>query len=81
MTSKKRRFRLGKRIRLETGLPLPVCMRAAKLIDRGDSLDIIYGNLTIFSGVTATSYFSCGPDCCGPEGYKLVGPRGEFRFY
>lgn len=81
MTAKKRRKILGKRIREATGLSLPVCMRAAKLIDRGDAMDIIYGKSLLFSGLAQTSFFSCGPDCCGPSGYKLVGPRGEYQFY
>lgn len=90
MTAKKRRRNLGKKIRQETGLPLPVCMRAAKLIDRGDSTDMIYGRRTPdgewrvpvqFIGLVQTNFFSCGPECCGSNGYKLVGPRGSYAFY
>jgi len=81
MTAKKRRRNLGKRIRQETGLPLPVCMRAAKLIDRGDGYDMVYKDMPLFSGCVQTNYFFCGPECCGSNGYKLVGPRGEYNFY
>ena len=89
MTAKKRRRQLGRKIRKETGLPFPVCMQAAKLIARGDSMTIVYGRRTPdnewrvpveFLGLAKTAYFPCGPDCCGPCGYKLVGPKGEFEF-
>ncbi len=89
-TVKKRARNRGKVIRRETGLPLPVCMRAAKLIERGRGCDIIYGILNtetnvrafapIFEGVVKANYFSCGAECCGSNGYKLKGPRGEYVF-
>lgn len=90
MTSKKRRRNLGKTIRQETGLPLPIAMRAAKLIDRGDGTVMVYGRRTPdgewrvpvqFIGLASVSYFGCGPECCGSNGYKLVGPRGEYVFH
>ena len=89
MTAKKRRQKLGKKIRKETGLPLPTAMRAAKLIDRGDGVTMVYGTRTpdnewrvpvMFIGLITHSYFSCGPTCCGSNGYKLNGPKGSFVF-
>jgi hypothetical protein len=76
MTAKKRRRNLGKTIRQKTGLPLPVAMRAAKLIDRGDRWDLSTHPLTMDH--TKAVSFSCGPECCGFKGYVLVGPRGEY---
>ena len=63
---------LGKLIRRETGLPLPIAMRAAKLIVRGRQWDIS-------DEIRLPRWFGCGPDCCGFAGYKLVGPRGEWN--
>lgn len=76
MTAKKRRRNLGKTIRQKTGLPLPIAMKAAKLIDRGCGYDLISHPLTE-QHVKAVS-FSCGPECCGFRGYILSGPRGEY---
>jgi hypothetical protein len=77
-TTKKRARTLGKKIRLETGLALPIAMRAAKLIERGRGIDILYhATLSEFAHPT---YYSCGPECCGSNGHKLVGPRGEYPF-
>jgi hypothetical protein len=89
MIAKKRRRRLGKKIRQETGLPFTVCMQAAKLIDRGDSMTIVYGRRTPdnewrvpveFIGLAKVSFFPCGPECCGSNGYDLIGPKGKFHF-
>lgn len=77
MTAKKRRRNLGKRIRQETGLSLPVCMRAAKLIDRGESGYELSTHPLIGSHVSGVN-FPCGPECCGFRGYILSGPRGEY---
>lgn len=89
MTAKKQRIQLGKKIRKATGLKLPIAMRAAKLIHRGDGIVMVYGRRTPdnewrvpveFIGLVEHSYFSCGPACCGSNGYKLIGPKGEYIF-
>lgn len=75
MTAKKRRMKLGKVIRRETGLPLPVCMTAAKMIDRDKGEELQW--------TAATEEFvqsiKCGDGCCC-FGRELVGPRGSYRF-
>lgn len=76
MTSKKRRRNLGKTIRQATGLLLPVAMRAAKFIDRGDRYEVLSHPLT--ESHVKVIRFSC--DCCGIEGYALTGPRGDYKF-
>ena len=78
MTIKKRARARGKRIRQETGLPLPIAMRAAKLLERGRGYDLI--SHPLIESHVKYNYFSCGPECCGSNGYKLVGPRGEYVF-
>jgi hypothetical protein len=63
---------LGKLIRKETGLALPLAMRAAKLIVRGREWDIS-------SELRFPRYFGCGPECCGFEGWVLRGPKGDYK--
>lgn len=71
-TFKSQGRKLGKLIRKETGLPLPIAMRAAKLIVRGRVWDIV-------SEHRVPRFFDCGPDCCGFKGYVLSGPKGEYN--
>jgi len=89
MTAKKRRKLLGKKIRKVTGLKLPIAMQAAKLIDKGDYTVMVYGRRTPdnewrvpveFIGLVKTAFFPCGPECCGSNGYDLIGPKGKFHF-
>lgn len=66
--------KLGKKLRKETGLALPVCMRAAHLLvrDRGGELK----NHPMIGPFIEYAMFPCGMDCCGPRGYQLAGPKG-----
>lgn len=77
MTIKKQARAKGKEIRRITGLPLPVCMRAAKLIVRDRRYDIL--GKKIFNEHVTSVPFWCGYECCGTKGYILVGPKGEFE--
>ena len=75
MTAKKRRMKLGKAIRRETGLPLPVCMTAAKLIDRAREREVETTEITR----DASHPVRCGDGCCFVA-RELVGPRGSYRY-
>jgi hypothetical protein len=75
-TLKKRGRDLGKIIRRETGVPLPVAMQAGKLLVRDRRYDIIYDGKSIFAGYTRSVVYC---ECCGPDHHLLVGPRGEYR--
>lgn len=72
MSLKSKSRSLGRTIRRLTGVKLPVAMKVAKLIVRDRAYDVSYDLLQAVP-------FTCGMDCCGPEGYYLVGPKGEFR--
>jgi hypothetical protein len=86
MSVKKDRVRVGRKIRKTTGLSFPVSMRAAKIILRSGfyELRLALQNQPLLKESPAkveVSYFSCGPECCGSNGYKLIGPKGEYLFY
>jgi hypothetical protein len=77
MTLKRKRVLLGKKIRKATGLLLPIAMRMGKLILRGTGYEI----RNLYPSLVKLNMFPCGVECCGSNGYKIVGPRGEFGFY
>jgi hypothetical protein len=64
----------GRKIRKATGLPLPVCMRAARFIARCDNYKVREHPLT--SQHVVGVEFGC--ECCGTSHYELVGPRGAY---
>lgn len=70
MTSKSDRRNIMRNIKRETGLPLPVAAKIAKLIDKGETYDIP-SEFVEYGG---------GCECCGswPEGVK--GPKGDISF-
>lgn len=63
---------LGKQIRKETGLSLPIAMGIAKLWVRAN-----LGKTDRFSSNYEVETYSCGYDCCGPTDNIIVhGPKG-----
>ena len=77
MTKKKYRRDLGKRIRRATGVPLPVAMQAAKLIASDRTYDLKLGDRALFTGWIKSDVFCT---CCGPENWRIEGPKGEWGF-
>ena len=74
MTLKKKRLRLGREIRRKTGLPLPLAMRAAKALLRGNAYGVVtdkrFENLIV--GQTTTI------DQEEYSSWSLVGKRGVY---
>jgi hypothetical protein len=66
----------GRKIRAATGLPLPICMRAAHFIARCDNYKVTEHPLT--SPHVREVPFSCGSECCGTSHRELVGPKGSY---
>jgi len=64
----------GRKIRRETGIPLPLAMLAGKRLVRGRSYELIHD--ARFDGMIKEIH-TCS--CCGPEGHSLFGPKGEVR--
>ena len=77
MTKKKKRVRLGKKIRAATGLPLPLAMLAARWLYRFDTYNLLRDPR--FAGLVTVRPL-CGDGCCGQE-YALNGKRGKYIFY
>lgn len=77
-TLKIQRRRLGAIIRQQTGLPLPVAMRAAREIMRGNGFDL--RTHALIGPFVREITFSCGWECCGLSHCELVGPKGEYEF-
>ena len=73
MNLKNEKRKLGKKIRGLTGLPLPIAMRAAHFLVRGDNLKL--------HDLPAINPFikeiASGCDCCGSVSV-LAGPKGEY---
>lgn len=79
MTTKKSKMLLGKKIRKETGLPLPLAMRAAKKVYARKAGELLTDPR--FAGfVRIREACADGPACCGYE-YYLLGKRGDYFFH
>lgn len=76
-TLKKQSRAKGKQIRKETGLPLPLCMRAGHKIVRGKGFDI--KNLDWAKEHIEEKTIRCGDGCCVNWITSLVGPKGKFK--
>lgn len=72
MSAKSNARRRGRDIRKKTGIPLPVAMRAGKLIESGR--EHLIQTLPLFEGFFHVKAFTCG--CCAPE-KRLIGPKGD----
>lgn len=78
MTIKKSKMLLGKQIRKQTGLPLPLAMRAAKKLYARKHYELF--NDSRFAGfISSRAICPDGPGCCGSVHY-FVGKRGEYLF-
>lgn len=68
--------KLGKLIRRETGIPLPIAMRMGKLFARARDWEIeSKENLKPYVSAILSN---C--DCCGSIGMKIVGKKGELPY-
>lgn len=73
MLLKKERVKLGKSIRADTGVPLPVAMQMAKFILRYET----YSLPKKFPTYVKTDVFC---ECCGPETF-INGPKGSRQVF
>ena len=64
--------KLGIRIRMATGLPLPIAQRIGRLLIRGREETLKTHPLT--SPYCKDEDFPCG--CCGMRGFTVRGPKG-----
>lgn len=73
MTMKANRRNIMRNVKRETGLPLPVAAKIAKLIENGDTFDLPAGTTEYGGG--------CGdPGCCGDYAIGVQGPKGTISF-
>lgn len=72
-TLKRMRVKLGKAIRRQTGLKLPVAMRAAKLIAGFRAYEMDSSEM-----FTIRKHY-CGDGCCY-LGAEIVGPKGSYEY-